>query len=109
SWYESYLNKKLKKTLADPKHQQQFFDNCSYEEMMILTKLYRAYPEGYSLPSENIAVDRLKTQMAIIRVGSLGTPDYDDYGNLRTKFSYALQPWVKEWLDKNRKRLKKNV
>lgn len=109
SWRETYLNKKLQKTLADPKHQQQFFDNCSDEEMKILTRLYREYPNGYSLPSENMAVGKLKTQMAIIRVGSLGVPDYDDYGNLRTMFPYTLQPWVKEWLDKNKKRLKKNV
>lgn len=109
SWHESYLNKKLQKTLADPKHQQQFFDNCSDEEMKILTRLYREYPNGYSLSSENMAVGKLKTQMAIIRVGSLGVPDYDDYGNLRTMFPYTLQPWVKEWLDKNKKRLKKNV
>ena len=109
SWHESHLNKKLQKTLADPKHQQQFFDNCSDEEMKILTRLYREYPNSYSLPSENIAVGKLKTQMAIIRVGSLGVPDYDDYGNLRTMFPYTLQPWVKEWLDKNKKRLKKNV
>lgn len=109
SWREAYLNRKLQKTLADPKHQQQFFDNCSDEEMKILTRLYREYPNGSSLPSENMAVGKLKTQMAIIRVGSLGTPDYDDYGNLRTMFPYTLQPWVKEWLDKNKKRLKKNV
>lgn len=109
SWYESYLNRKLQKILANTKYQQQFFDSCSDEEMKILTQLYREYPNGYSLPSENMAVGKLKTQMAIIRVGSLGVLDYDDYGNLRTMFPYTLQPWVKEWLDKNKKRLKKNV
>lgn len=109
SWHESHRNKKLQKTLADPKYQQQFFDNCSDEEMKILTRLYREYPNGYPLPSENMAVGQLKTQMAIVRVGNLGVPDYDDYGNLRTMFPYTLRPWVKEYLDKNKKRLKKNV
>ncbi len=107
SWHESYLNKKLKKTLADPKYQQRFFDNCSDEEMKILTRLYRKYPHSYPLSLENMAVIKLKKQMAITCVESLCVPDYDDYGNLIIMFT--LQPWVKKWLDKNKKRLKKNV
>lgn len=109
SWRKSYLNKKLWKTLTDPKHQQQFFDNCSDEEMKIITQLYREYPNGYLLPLENIAVIKLITQKVIIRVGNNGVPDCDDRGNLRTMFPYTLQPCVKEWLDKNKNRLKKNV
>lgn len=108
-WHEKHLKKKSQKVLSSPKYQQQFFDNCSEEEMKILTRLYREYPNGYLLPSENMAVSKLKKQMAIIRVGSLGVPDYDGYGNLRTMFPCTLQPWAKEWLDKNKKRLKRNV
>lgn len=108
-WKESYHNRKLQRILKDPKHQQTFFKNCTDEELKILTKLYRAYPDGYPLPSENIAVYQLKSQMAIIRVGNFGAQDRDKYGNLRTMFSYALQPWVKDWLDHNKKTLKKNV
>lgn len=109
SWTESYYNRKLQKTLKDPKHQQTFFENRTDEEMVILTKLYRAYPDGYLLPSENIAVYQLKSQIAIIRVGELGMPVCDEHGNLRTMFPYTLQPWVKNWLDNNKKKLKKNV
>lgn len=108
-WHEKHLKKKLQNVLSNPKYQQKFFDNCSDEEMKIITQLYRKYPNGYLLPSENMAVSKLKTQMAIKRVGSLGIQDYDGYDNLRTMFPYALQPWVKEWLDKNKKRLKKNI
>lgn len=61
------------------------------------------------LLSENIAVYQLKSQIAIIRVGDFGMPDYDERGNLRMMFPYTLQPWVKNWLDNNKKKLKKNV
>ena len=109
SWHESYLNKKLQKTLADPKHQQQFFDNCSDAEMKILTKLYRSYPTGSSFPMENTAINRLVSQFAISRASNMGLPDYDYEGNMTVNFMYVLQPWVKNWLDNNKKRLKKNV
>ena len=109
SWRESRLNKKLQKTLADPKHQQQFFDNCSDAEMEILTKLYRSYPNGSSFPMENVAINRLVSQFAISRASNIGLQDCDYEGNMTMNFMYVLQPWVKNWLDNNKKRLKKNV
>lgn len=110
SWHESYLNKKLQKTLADPKHQQQFFDNCSDAEMKILTKLYRSYPNGSSFPMENTAINRLVSQFAISRASNMGLPDYYE-GKFcaHMTVNYVLQPWVKNWLDNNKKRLKKNI
>lgn len=109
SWRESWLNKKLQKTLADPKHQQQFFDNCSDAEMKILTKLYRSYPNGSSFPMENAAINHLMSQFAISRASNMGLPNQDYEGNMTVNFMYVLQPWAKNWLDNNKKRLKKNV
>ena len=97
------LNKKLQKILTDPKHQQRFFDNCSDDEMKILMQLYKAYPDGYPLSSDNVAVGRLKTQMAIVRVGQACVPHVGACGQVRFLFSYALNPWAKDWLDKNKK------
>lgn len=109
SWHESRLNKKLQKTLADPKHQQQFFDNCSDDEMKILTKLYRSYPNGSSFPKENVAINCLVLQSAISQASNMGVTDHDYEGNMTVKFMYVLQPWAKNWLDHHKKRLKKNV
>ena len=109
AWYKAYLNKKLQKKLADPKYQQQFFDNCSDEEMKILTQLYRAYPSGGPFPIENAAINRLVSKSAIGRANNTGFYDYDDKGNMTVNFMYILQPWAKEWLDKHKRRLKKNV
>ena len=108
-WHEKHLKKKLQKVLADPKHQQQFFDNCSDAEMKILTKLYRSYPNGSSFSMENAAINRLVSQFAIRQASNMGLSDYDDEGNMTVNFMYVLQPWVKKWLDNNKKRLKKNV
>ena len=108
-WHEKHLKKKLQKILSDPKHQQKFFDNCSDEEMKILTQLYRVYPNSMPMPVENIIIHRLESAFAISRTNNMGSFDFDMQGNRITLFPYALQYWAKGWLDNNKKRLKKNV
>ena len=109
-WHDRHLKKKWIKTVSSPKYQQEFFDNCSNEEMKILTQLYRNYPKPYPLSRENAAVDNLSAQFAIkIMNKDMGRLDIDAEGNRTAVFMYVLQPWVKTWLDSHKERLKRNT
>ena len=108
-WYENYLNKKINKTVSDPKYQQKFFDSRSDEEMKILTQLYRNYPEPCPLSMENAAVDNLTTRYASKIASRQGWISSDIDGNKTTVFNYVLRSWVKKWFDNNKKKLKRSV
>lgn len=110
SWHEAHLRKKVQKLVSDPKYQQDFFEKCSEDERKILSKLYRAYPNGCQLPCENVAINHLLAKFAIRRANNIGIPTLvgpDD--DLTYAFLYTLQPWAKSYLDSHKRQLKKNI
>ena len=107
-WRERFMINRLQKKLSDQKYQQQFFDNCSSDEINILLDLYDVYPSNYLLPMNSVVVKSLESKLAIVRMSNLAEPDFDCNGNWTVMSVFTLQPWVKMWLDNNRDTLKKN-
>ena len=103
-WCKCFVINRLQKKISDPKYQQQFFDDCSSDEINILLDLYTAYPSNYSLPINSVVVESLESKLAIRRMNDFVIPDYD--GNLMSMFT--LQLWTKMWLDNNRDTLKRD-
>lgn len=102
SWYNNHMMKKLKKTLANPQYQQNFFNTCSDEELKLLKHLYTAYPKGRTLTMENVVIQKLTKEFAIKQITPICIPEINDYGEPITKTTYVLQPWAATYIKEHK-------